>query len=82
MYFRQWETLLESKPDEQYDDPEALAAIKEAQENMGDYKLKSASDYVVPDHLRMNTEKARSRLLTIKDLVGYTATKLPSLELM
>lgn len=37
---------------------------------MGDYKLKSADDYVVPDHLRMNTDKARSKLLVLKDLVG------------
>ncbi len=37
---------------------------------MGDYKLKSAADYVVPDHLRMNTEKARARLLVLKDLVS------------
>jgi len=36
---------------------------------MGDYKLKSASDYVVPDHLRMNTNKARSRLLDLKEYV-------------
>ena len=38
---------------------------------MGDYKLKTADDYVVPDHLRMNVEKARSRLLLIKDLVRF-----------
>ena len=36
---------------------------------MGDFKLKSASDYVVPDHLRMNTNKARSRLLDLKEYV-------------
>lgn len=36
---------------------------------MGDYKLKTANDYVVPDHLRMNVEKARGRLLILKDLV-------------
>ena len=36
---------------------------------MGDYKLKTAQDYVVPDHLRMNVEKARGRLLVLKDLV-------------
>lgn len=37
---------------------------------MGDYKLKSADDYVVPDHLRMNVEKARARLLLLKELVS------------
>lgn len=47
-----------------------VAAIKEAEENMGDYKLKSSSDYVVPDHLRMNTEKARIKLVILKELVS------------
>ena len=36
---------------------------------MGDYKLKTANDYVVPDHLRMNVEKARGRLLVLKDMI-------------
>ena len=61
---------MSSKPEDNYEDPEAAAAIKEAKENMGDYKLKSADDYVVPDHLHMNTDKAKSRLLTVKELVG------------
>lgn len=47
-----------------------MAAIKEAKENMGDYKLKSATDYIVPDHLRMNTEKARIKLMILKELVS------------
>jgi hypothetical protein len=37
---------------------------------MGDFKLKTAKNYVVPDHLRMNVEKARGRLLILKDLVS------------
>jgi hypothetical protein len=46
-----------------------VAAIKEAEEHMGDYKLKSADDYVVPDHLRMNTEKTVTKLLVLKEQV-------------
>ncbi len=65
----QWADLMSGKPDDDYEDPVDVAAIREARENMGDYKLKSAADYVVPDHLRMNTEKAKSRLLVLKDLV-------------
>lgn len=57
------------KPDDNYEDPNDILAIREAQENMGDYKLKSADDYVVPDHLRMNVEKARIKLLLLKELV-------------
>ncbi|XP_064651335.1 cilia- and flagella-associated protein 44-like isoform X2 [Lineus longissimus] len=65
----QWNELYGSKPDDNYEDPADVAAIREAQENMGDYKLKTADDYVVPDHLRMNAEKARNRLLILKDLI-------------
>ena len=65
----QWDELKSSKPDDDYEDPKDVRDIREAQENMGDYKLKSADDYVVPDHLRMNVEKARNRLLVLKDLV-------------
>jgi len=60
---------MSGKPNQEYDDPVALAAIKDASERMGDYKLKSAQDYTVPDHLRMNTDKARSRLILVKEQV-------------
>jgi len=66
----QWQELLNSRPDVNSEDPDEVAAIKEAEENIGDYKLKSSSDYVVPDHLRMNTEKARIKLVILKELVS------------
>ena len=73
-HFLQWEELYSGKPDDQYEDPGDVKAIKEAQENMGDYKLKSASDYVVPDHLRMNVDKAKQRLLVLKDMVRLNSS--------
>ena len=66
---QEWNELYAERPDDTYESPIDVAAIKEAKENIGDYKLKSADDYVVPDHLRMNTVKARSKLLKIKELV-------------
>ncbi|XP_033757971.1 cilia- and flagella-associated protein 44-like isoform X3 [Pecten maximus] len=65
----QWSDLFNTKPDDDYEDPADVSAIKEAKDNMGDYKLKTAQDYVVPDHLRMNVEKARGRLLILKDII-------------
>lgn len=47
-----------------------MAAIKEARENMGDYKLKTAKDYVVPESLRVNAEKKRIQLLNLLDQVN------------
>lgn len=45
---KQREQLEASRPDEDADDPQDVAAIEEALNNMGDYKLKSSEDYVVP----------------------------------
>ena len=59
------------KPNPECEDPVALAAIKDAEEQMGDFKLKSAHDYTVPDHLRMNTDKAKSRLILVKEKVCF-----------
>jgi len=59
------------KPNPECEDPVALAAIKDAEEQMGDFKLKSAQDYTVPDHLRMNTDKAKSRLILVKEKVCF-----------
>jgi len=41
--------LESSRPDGKMDAPEDVAAIRYAQENMGDYKLKSSPDYIVPE---------------------------------
>jgi len=59
------------KPNPECEDPLALAAIKDAEERTGDFKLKSAHDYTVPDHLRMNTDKARWRLILMREKVRF-----------
>nr|XP_006000125.2 PREDICTED: cilia- and flagella-associated protein 44 [Latimeria chalumnae] len=63
---KEWEDLYASKPDENYEDPRDVVAIQEAQENMGDFKLKSAIDYSVPEHLRINTEKKKKQLVVLE----------------
>ena len=39
---------------------------------MGDYKLKTAKDYVVPESQRVNAEKKRIQLLNLLDQVNCT----------
>ena len=46
--------------------------MEEATQNMGDYKLKSASDYVVGDEQRMSTDKKRRQLLFMRNMVKHT----------
>ena len=60
---------MKSKPDENYEDPADVAAIKDAQANTGDFKLKTAPDYVVPEHLRIDTEKKRFQMLILEGMV-------------
>ncbi|XP_022090775.1 cilia- and flagella-associated protein 44-like isoform X2 [Acanthaster planci] len=66
---KQWEELLCSKPPEDYEDPADVAAIKDAQDHMGDFKLKTAKDYSVPEHLRMNALKKRNQLVTLEEMI-------------
>ena len=54
--------IMENKPDMTYDDPGDVAVIKQAKANMGDYKLKSADNYVVPADMRLDAG------LTLKEL--------------
>ena len=57
------------KPDEKSDDPEDAAAYKQARENMGDYKLKTANDFVVHDIQRVNTLRKKKELLLHRQMV-------------
>lgn len=61
--------MYKNKPDENYEDPEDVAAIAQAKTNMGDFKLKTAANYVVPEHLRMDTERKRKQILSLQGLV-------------
>lgn len=43
--------------------------IKKAQENIGDYKLKSSPDYEVPDKERMNMSKQKKHILLLEKFI-------------
>lgn len=64
-----WCLSYADKPDENYEDPQDLQAIQEAKENIGDLKLKSAKDFTVPKHLRMNAERKRAELKGLEENV-------------
>ncbi|XP_028640393.1 cilia- and flagella-associated protein 44, partial [Grammomys surdaster] len=51
-----------SKPDDDYEDPKDVQAIKEAQTFMGDFNLKTAPDYKIPEHMRINAAKKEEEL--------------------
>ncbi|GMF32680.1 unnamed protein product [Phytophthora fragariaefolia] len=55
------------KPGEDADDPRDVVAIAFAQRNMGDYKLKTATDYVVPEHQRVNAVKKLRQMALLEE---------------
>ncbi|XP_045041713.2 cilia- and flagella-associated protein 44 isoform X2 [Desmodus rotundus] len=59
---KQWEELYKSKPADDYEDPKDVQAIKEAQVYMGDFNLKTAPDYKIPEHMRINAAKKEEEL--------------------
>uniref|UniRef100_A0A7M5XG43 Uncharacterized protein n=1 Tax=Clytia hemisphaerica TaxID=252671 RepID=A0A7M5XG43_9CNID len=62
---KEWEELYKNQPDENYEDPEDCEAIALAQQTIGDFKLKTAADFVVPENERVNAEKKRSELFSL-----------------
>ncbi|XP_029795183.1 cilia- and flagella-associated protein 44 [Suricata suricatta] len=58
----EWEELYKSKPLDDYEDPKDVQAIKEAQLYMGDFNLKTAPDYKIPEHMRINAAKKEEEL--------------------
>ena len=83
---REWEEFNQTKPGAGYEDPEEVLAISKAKSEMGDYKLKTSSDYVVSDQQRMSTEKKRRELLICRNNVSmnlhHVLLKSSTLSLM
>ncbi|KAM4046708.1 cilia- and flagella-associated protein 44 isoform 2-T2 [Anomaloglossus baeobatrachus] len=66
---QEWDELYKTKPSEDYEDPADVLAIKNAKENMGDFKLKTAKDYTVPEHMRVNAERKRNELALLESMI-------------
>ena len=66
---KEWEELFGSRLPDGYENPEDLAHIKHAEDTLGDFKLKSSPNFVVPENQRMNVYKAVERLMQIKQFV-------------
>ena len=58
------------KVPEGYDDPTEVGNIRYAKDNMGNYFLKSAADYVVPVEQRLTVLRALDRILKMRYAVG------------
>jgi WD40 repeat protein len=61
------EEHMAKRPKDDEDDPRDVAAIKDCQENAGDFKLKCGPDYTVPEDQRVNAEKKKRQLVMLED---------------
>ena len=59
--------LLKRKPDDKFEDPHDVEVLRIAKETIGDYKLKSSKDYVVPEDQQVTTDKKRQELLLLRN---------------
>ena len=66
---RQIDHLLTLRPPTHQPTPTHLASLSHATSTIGDYKLKSASDYIVPPHRKVNVERVRRRMVSLLDAV-------------
>ncbi|NXD43582.1 CFA44 protein, partial [Copsychus sechellarum] len=65
----EWHELYESKPRDIYEDSKDAEEIKEARENIGCYRLKTATNYTLTEDKRINTEKKMMQLATLEHLI-------------
>ena len=65
----EWRAFNATKPDEQYENPDDVAAIEVARNTLGDFKLKSAPDYVVPEEDSMNYRRKREQMLLLEEAI-------------
>ncbi|KAJ3102122.1 Cilia- and flagella-associated protein 44 [Phlyctochytrium planicorne] len=64
-----WKELMDSKPDDSYEDSRDVAAIRYAELHMGDYKLKTGEKYIVPESERVDADKKKRQILMLKQSV-------------
>jgi hypothetical protein len=63
---KEWGQFISSKPDPEKVAPEDEEAVEFARTHMGDYKLKTSRDYVVPPEERINTEIKREQIVALR----------------
>ncbi|KAJ1511739.1 Cilia- and flagella-associated protein 44 [Coelomomyces lativittatus] len=61
-----WKQLMSSKPSPHSEDPQDTAAIRLAETNMGDYKLKMDKNYVVPENEQLNAAKKKKQIILLQ----------------
>ncbi|NXO71888.1 CFA44 protein, partial [Phainopepla nitens] len=72
----EWHELYKSKPRDNHENSRETKEIKEAQENIGCYRLKTATDYTLTEDDHISTEKKMMQLATLQDLIRRTKVSM------
>ncbi|NXQ32391.1 CFA44 protein, partial [Alaudala cheleensis] len=65
----EWHELYKSKPIDNYENSRDAKDVKEARENIGCYRLKTATNYTLTEDDRISTEKKMMQLAVLEDLI-------------
>ncbi|NXO76366.1 CFA44 protein, partial [Sitta europaea] len=65
----EWHELYKSKPRDNSENSRDAEEIKEAQENIGCYRLKTATNYTLTEDEHISTEKKMMQLAALEDLI-------------
>ncbi|NXQ09745.1 CFA44 protein, partial [Peucedramus taeniatus] len=68
----EWNELYKSKPRDKYENSRDSEEIKEARENIGCYRLKTATNYTLTEDEHISTEKKMMQLAILEDLIYMT----------
>lgn len=66
---------LDSRKPTDEDDPELVAEIVNAEQNMGDYKLKTDDTYILPENQRMTAEKKLRQIVLLEHSIHALKTQ-------
>ena len=64
-----------TKPNKEAIEPDSMKLIKEAENTLGDYKLKSSPTYDVPENQRMNVSKKRKHMFLLEEFIYNSKMK-------
>ncbi|NXY32306.1 CFA44 protein, partial [Pomatorhinus ruficollis] len=65
----EWHELYKSKPRDNYENAKDAEEIKEARENIGCYRLKTATNYTLTEEDHVSTEKKMMQLAILEDSI-------------
>ncbi|NWX57545.1 CFA44 protein, partial [Promerops cafer] len=72
----EWHELYKIKPRDNYENSKDAEEIKEARENIGCYRLKTATNYTLTEDEHISTEKKMMQLATLEDLIYNTKVNM------